>query len=111
MNNETQIINNIDAFYKILSGPKSSSRDWSRFKELFCQNATLCPHKKASNGSNSEIFGIDVYIERLKKFLADNDFYEFGVDYKMNIYGNICSVYNVYQAFSDPNRNNWHQSN
>lgn len=102
MKNKEEIIKKIDAFYRIISGEKTASRDWKKFKELFYENATLCSQKKNENNqSNSRLMKVDDYIERLKDFLENNDFYEFGVVYKVMKYESICFVYNEYQAFGD----------
>ncbi|MBP1631361.1 MAG: hypothetical protein H6Q15_2254 [Bacteroidetes bacterium] len=105
MDSKEEVIIKIDTFYRIISGEKTTSRDWIKFKELFYEDATLCSLKKNENNqSNSKLMKVDYYIERLKDFLANNDFYEFGTVYKIMKYENICFVYNEYQAFEDKNK-------
>lgn len=104
MNDKEQIIDNINTFYKVFSGSKSSIREWDKLKDLFYENATLCSYKQIDNQSHSKILSVDEYISRLMGFLEYNDFYEYSTKNEVIIKGNVCSVLNEYEAFKDPSR-------
>lgn len=109
MSHEEEIIKQIDLFYSIISKKDKNTTDWLTLdwltlKNLFLPQANVLPLK--STFSDQQVIPIDrdVYIERLKLFLADKDFYENGFDYRISIYGNLAMVYSRYSAkrsFSD----------
>lgn len=104
MDDNEIIIKQITLFYSILSGARSDTRDWGKFKELFFNNATLCSFKQFANNSQSSILCIDEYIIRINVFLKENDFYEYSTKIEVKIFGNICIVNNEYEAFADYDR-------
>lgn len=104
MDDNERIINQITLFYSILSGARSDTRDWGKFKELFCNNATLCSFKQFAYNYQSSILCVDEYIIRINRFFKENDFYEFSTKNEVKIFENICIVHNEYEAFADSDR-------
>lgn len=99
MNNELEIQRLIDTFYKIISGEKGEQRDWVYFKSLFFENAQLMSMKfNNQNDCISIPVDVDSYIIGLNKFLRANDFYEYGLDYDIKVFGDIAHVYSQYEA-------------
>ena len=99
MSDEEKIKSVLDSFYSTISGNAGEEREWENLKKLFSDCANFTPYnlpddltKKAVSYNTSE------YIERLKKYFLDHDFYERGFNYKIDIYGNIASVYSEYKS-------------
>ncbi|MFZ5351932.1 MAG: hypothetical protein ACOZCL_04300 [Bacillota bacterium] len=88
----------IDKFYEIISGKTGEAREWDMFRALFFTNAVLTPMKYADGECITKVCSLESYIEGLSKFLDKNDFYEYGLNYRIEIYGNIAQVYSEYEA-------------
>lgn len=102
--NENQTINSIiDQFYAHISGTVEDERDWESFKTLFTKDARLKPIKKNSN--NHEYVDINTYIENLSVFFKKQDFYEYGLDYKVLEFRDIATVSSKYIAKKRMNDN------
>ncbi|WP_432666750.1 hypothetical protein R9X47_10350 [Wukongibacter baidiensis] len=99
MNNEMKIKELIDNFYEIISGKAEEERNWHRFRNLFFKNAHLMPSRFNSNKECvSTPIDVESYILGLDNFLKTKDFYEYGLNYEINIFGNIAHVYSEYEA-------------
>lgn len=86
----------IDEFYSIISGNKGDKRDWEKFRSLFLsEDSSLAPIK--FNGENKS-FNVNTFIVRQNNFLSNNDFYEYGLNFKIEVFGNIAHVYSEYEA-------------
>ncbi|WP_187355556.1 hypothetical protein ['Paenibacillus yunnanensis' Narsing Rao et al. 2020] len=90
----------IDEFYAIISGRKGEERDWDTFRSLFLSgNSILNPVKfNAEKEPVSKPLNVDSYIHGLKSFLLANDFYEYGLNYEISVFGHIAQVYSEYEA-------------
>jgi hypothetical protein len=99
MRNESEIKKLIDNFYGIISGKAEEERNWDSFRTLFFASAHLMSTRFNSNNECITIpVDIESYIIGLDKFLRTNDFYEYGLNYEINIFGNIAHVYSEYEA-------------
>lgn len=99
MNNELKIKKLLDDFYRIISGKVEEERNWDDFKALFFSNAHLMSVKFNSDKKLIAIpVDVESYILGLDKFLKMKDFYEYGLNYEINICGNIAYVYSEYEA-------------
>lgn len=97
-NMKEEIENLINEFYKIISGKKNQERNWELFKALFSPEAKLLPLRHTDNINNIMSYSIDEYINRLESFLAENDFYEYGENYKIKVFNNLAYAYTEYKA-------------
>lgn len=99
MDSKIEIKNLIDDFYGIISGKTTEKRDWNRFKNLFYPNAHLMSMSYNSDNKCSSIpKNVDTYVSILSNLLEEVDFYEYGLNYEIEIYGNIARVYSEYEA-------------
>jgi len=99
MENQLEIKKLIDNFYIIISGKSGEERNWDSFRKLFYSNAHLMSAKfNSGNECTTMPVNVDSYILGLDRFLRVNDFYEYGLNYKINIFGNIAHVYSEYEA-------------
>lgn len=99
MRSELEIKELIDDFYGIISGKIEEERNWDSFRTLFFTNAHLMSTRVNSNNECTSIpVDIDSYIIGLDKFLRTNDFYEYGLNYEINVFSNIAHVYSEYEA-------------
>lgn len=94
MDNKIEIKRLIDNFYEIISGKTGEERNWSDFRALFFANAHLIPMKS----DIKEPLDIESYISRLDNFLRTKDFYEYALNYGIEVFGNIAHVYSEYEA-------------
>ncbi|QOY38340.1 hypothetical protein AWH56_012875 [Anaerobacillus isosaccharinicus] len=86
----------IEQFYNIISGNKEEVRDWDKFRSLFLSdNSSLAPIK---SNSEKKSFNVNSFISRQENFLRKNNFYEYGLSYKIEIFGEIAHVYSQYEA-------------
>lgn len=94
-----QIEKKLNRFYSIISGKAGTQRDWEQFTQLFAPNATLSTVISATNIMETPIiWNVESYIDRLIKFLGENDFYEIGYDYEIRHSANIAQVTSKYKA-------------
>ncbi len=100
--NQIKIKKIINSFYEIISGSPGDIRDWARFRSLFYNNAFVTPYVKSDvKKSESKVYSVDSYIDKLSDFLENSDFYECGYNYSINVFSNICQVESDYKASSD----------
>ncbi len=96
MSEKQSITNVINGFYNIISGKATEKRDWACCKKkLFTEDANLKIIDKKVNALQMDV---DTYIIRVGNFLKENDFYEYGLNYKIEIFRNIANVYSEYEA-------------
>jgi len=99
MNNEVEIKYLIDKFYDIISGKPEEERNWESFKSLFFTNAHLMSTRFNGNKECISLpLDIEAYISVLDKFLKTKNFYEYGLNYEISVFGNIAHVYSEYEA-------------
>ncbi|WP_105615066.1 hypothetical protein [Vallitalea okinawensis] len=99
MENKIAIKDLIDTFYDIISGETETERDWDRFRTLFFANAHLMPLRfNDSNECVTTPVNVEAYILGLDRFLKSKNFYEYGLNYKIDINNNIAHVYSEYEA-------------
>lgn len=94
-----QIEKKLNCFYSIISGRAGEKRNWEKFSALFAPNANLSTVISAKDVMETPIiWSVESYIERLVKFLGENDFFEIGYDYKIQYTTNIAQVTSKYMA-------------
>lgn len=99
MSIKIEIQNLIDTFYEIISGKATEMRDWDKFKNLFYTNANIMSISYNSDNNCVSIpKNVDTYISVLNEFLKGVDFYEYGLNYKIEVFGDIAQVYSEYEA-------------
>lgn len=100
MNKKTQIKEVIDKFYEIISGKAEEERNWNEFRSLFFSKESSLTSMKynAEDECISKRVDVESYIRGLNLFLKSEDFYEYGLNYQIEVYGNIASVYSEYEA-------------
>ena len=89
----------IDAFYEVISGPSGHAHDWPSLAALFVFGASILSFRR--EGAQGAL-AVDVYVDRLRKSLTDRDFFERGLDYRIEIQGEIAQVWSRYEASSAP---------
>jgi len=92
----------IRAMYMIISGP-AGKRNWPRLKTLYLPGARLIPtgrriHKKGE----LQVLTIDEWIEDVKDFFVEKDFYETEIVRHTDRFGNILQAFSTYVAKNDP---------
>lgn len=92
----------LETFYATISGRKEDERDWERMRSLFFPGARLFPNAVTTRPSETEGLDIDRYIENLKRFLEEHDFFERGEITQCFTMGNLASVVSTYEAFLTP---------
>lgn len=91
-----------EAFYAVISGQKDDERDWDRLRGLFFPGARLFPNAVTTRPAEAEGLDIERYIENLKRFLGQHDFYERGEITQCFTMGNLAAVVSTYEAFLAP---------
>jgi len=98
MSDENEITQTLSTFYEIISGPKTKNRDWEKMRSLFYPGAVLFPNAVTQNPVISQGIDIETYIQRLDRFLSQNDFYEQGEISQITVQSNLASVLSTYEA-------------
>lgn len=99
MDNKLEIKKLIDGFYNIISGKSIEERDWESFRGIFFTDAHLMSVRLDSNRECiSKPLDVETYISGLDRFLKSKDFYEYGINYDIDIHGNIACAYSEYEA-------------
>ena len=99
MTNETEIEKVINKFYEIISGKAEDERDWCEFRRLFySEDSSLTSMKYNNKECITKPLNDEEYIVVLRNFLKSKDFYEYGFDYEIKVYGSIANVYSEYAA-------------
>jgi len=89
----------IDAFYEAISGSAERKPDLTSLAALFASGASILPHRQEES---QEALSVDEYVDRLRRALADRNFYERGIDYRIEIHGDIAQVWSRYEASEGP---------
>ncbi|MCC5910815.1 MAG: hypothetical protein JJT76_10300 [Clostridiaceae bacterium] len=100
MYNKSEIQEVIDKFYEIISGNAEDERDWNEFRSLFFSGSSSLTLMKynADNECITKRLDVETYIVGLSNFLKSKDFYEYGFNYEIKMYGSIANVYSEYAA-------------
>lgn len=89
----------INAFYRLISGSQTDTRDWEALCELFANGAAVLSYTRSANTEEaSQALPIGTYIERLRGSLNGRSFFERGLDYRITIHGDIAQVCSRYEA-------------
>jgi hypothetical protein len=90
----------IKAMYETISGP-AGKRNWQRERSLYLPGARLIPVGKRIHGaSGPHVMTIDEWIEDVKPFFAENDFWEMEVMRHTDRFGNMIQAFSTYEARS-----------
>ncbi|WP_066495773.1 hypothetical protein [Abyssisolibacter fermentans] len=99
MSEKQCITNIINEFYNVISGKANEKRNWTYFKTLFTEDAKLKPIRINEKKELTALqMDINTYILTVGNFLKEHDFYEYGLNYKIETYKNIANVYSEYEA-------------
>lgn len=100
MNHECEIQSVIDKFYAIISGNTEAERNWNEFRSLFLSGESSLASMKynAEKECITKRLDVESYIMGLNDFLKRNDFYEYGFNYEIKVFGSIADVYSEYAA-------------
>jgi hypothetical protein len=92
----------IKAMYEIISGP-SGKRNWARLRSLYLPGARLIPTgKRIHKQGELQVLTIDEWIEDVKDFFAEKDFYEQEIVRHTDRFGDIIQAFSTYVAKNDP---------
>jgi hypothetical protein len=92
----------IKAMYEIISGP-AGKRNWARLRSLYLPGARLIPiGKRIHKQGELQVLTIDEWIEDLKDFFAEKDFYEQEIVRHTDRFGNMIQAFSTYVAKNDP---------
>lgn len=92
---ESLIVERIETFYHVISGPAGHPHNWHVLSSLFALGASILPVRAADS---LEALGVEAYVEKLAAVLSDRDFFERGLDYRVTIDGDIAHVWSRYEA-------------
>lgn len=92
----------LDTFYALLSGRKEEARDWERLRALFFPGARLFPHAVTTRPGETEGLAVERYLENLKRFLGEHDFFERGEITQGFTFANLAAIVSTYEARPDP---------
>lgn len=95
----TSLDNIMAALYDVISGDKGVERDWSRFKNLFVEEARLIPSGKRDGNFGYRIMTPDDYIEGPGKWLVENGFHEVEINRATEEYGSLVHVWSTYESY------------
>ena len=88
----------IKAMYDTISGP-AGKRNWQRERSLYLPGARLIPTGKRIHGEDGlHVLTLDEWIEGVKGYFAENDFWETEVMCHMDRFGNIVQAFSTYEA-------------
>jgi len=87
----------IEAFYDVISGP-AGPRDWDRFKNLFCEGATI---NSVSQTLEEEMYRsgtIHDYINGTSDLFSRSSFYEWELGRKTHELGSLVQVFSAFEC-------------
>lgn len=91
----------LDTFYAIISGRKEEARDWERLRSLFFPGARLFPNVVTTRPAETEGLASERYLENLKRFLGEHDFFELGEITQCFNFANLAAIVSTYEARQD----------
>lgn len=88
----------IKAMYETISGP-AGKRNWQRERSLYLPGARLIPiGKRIHKEAEMRAMTVDEWIDDVKDYLAENDFWEAEVVRQVHRYGNMIQAFSTYEA-------------
>jgi hypothetical protein len=88
----------IKAMYDTISGP-AGKRNWHRLRSLYLEGARLIPiGKRVHKDGELQVMSVDEWIEDVKDFFAENEFYETEIVRHFHHFGNIIQAFSTYEA-------------
>ena len=88
----------IKAMYDTISGP-AGKRNWQRERSLFLPGARLIPIGKRVHGEGGlRVMTLDEWIEDVKPFFEENDFWETEIVRHNDRFGNMIQAFSTYEA-------------
>jgi len=92
----------IKAMYSLISGP-AGKRNWPRLKTLYLPGARLIPTgRRIHKPGELQVLTIDEWVEDVKDFFAEEDFYETEIVRHTDRFGNIIQAFSTYVAKNNP---------
>jgi len=92
----------IKAMYELISGP-AGKRNWARLRTLYLPGARLIPTgRRIHKTGELQVMTIDEWIEDLKDFFAEKDFYEQEIVRHTDRFGKMIQAFSTYVAKNDP---------
>jgi hypothetical protein len=92
----------ISAMYQIISGP-AGKRNWQRLRSLYLPGARLIPTgKRVHKPGELQVLTLEEWIDDVKDFFAENDFWETEIVRHSDRFGNIIQAFSTYEAKNDP---------
>ena len=102
MTDTSNIESVLQSFYEVISGFASEERDWDSMRSLFVPGASLIPSSIVSGTAFPSALDIEAFVQRLDRFLSQQDFFETGFVHHIERYGNIANVISTYEARHAP---------
>lgn len=88
----------IKAMYDTISGP-AGKRNWQRERSLFLPGARLIPIGKRVHGEGGlRVMTLEEWIEDVKPFFEENDFWETEIVRHSDRFGNMIQAFSTYEA-------------
>lgn len=87
----------IEALYDVISGP-AGVRDWDRFRNLFCEGATINSVALTPEGEQYRPGTIHEYIDGTADLFANQSFYEWEIGRKMHEMDNLVQVFSAFEC-------------
>lgn len=91
----------VKAMYDIISGP-AGTRNWQRLRSLYLPGARLIPTgPRVHKTGELQILTLEDWIEDVKDFFEEKDFYENEIVRHSDRFGNIIQAFSTYEARND----------
>ena len=88
----------VKAMYQTISGP-AGERNWSRLRSLYVEGARLIPTgNRVHRESGFEIMTLEEWIEDVRPWFLENDFWESEIMHHADRFGDIVQVFSSYEA-------------
>jgi hypothetical protein len=92
----------IKAMYELISGP-AGRRNWSRLRSLYLPGARLIPTgRRVHKEGGLRVMTPDEWIDDVRDFFAENDFYEIELVRHTDRFGRIIQAFSTYVAKNAP---------
>ena len=88
----------IKAMYETISGP-AGKRNWQRARSLYLPDARLIPiGSRIHEDRGLQVLSLEEWIEQVKPFFAENDFWEMEVVRHSDRFGNMIQAFSTYES-------------
>lgn len=87
----------IQSLYEVISGDKSTPRNWELFRYLFKENAQLISTRKSTEDIDEVTYmSVEEYIERADPYFKQSNFFEKEIHRKTEKFGPLTHIFSTY---------------